>query len=317
MEKLPKISVIIPLYNCENEIKKCLKSIINQSYKNLEILVVNDASTDKSKETVEKLIDSDNRIRLINLQKNAGAGNARNIGLDNATGELIAFIDSDDWIDTNFYNILYDNMRKYNSDIAVAGILNEYEYKSKSEIRYKYEYDNCLDNFFALELLSRSINQDIYITPIVNNKLYKKELFLKHNIKYDKTSLYEDDAITFWLLYYAKKVSITSKTNYHYLQRENSLVHTFNKKHIDDLFENHKRMMNIIEEKKLYDIKETAQKYFKKTLFAMLDRLVELVPNKIQQREFIEYLLNKFPTAVDLLLVIDAIDFINMKEFRN
>ena len=76
-------------------------------------------------------------------------------------------------------------------------------------------------------------------------------------------------------------------------------------------------MMNIIEEKKLYDIKETAQKYFKKTLFAMLDRLVELVPNKIQQREFIEYLLNKFPTAVDLLLVIDAIDFINMKEFRN
>ncbi len=83
------------------------------------------------------------------------------------------------------------------------------------------------------------------------------------------------------------------------------------------MFENHKRMMNIIEEKKLYDIKETAQKYFKKTLFAMLDRLVELVPNKIQQREFIEYLLNKFPTAVDLLLVIDAIDFINMKEFRN
>ena len=107
-----KISVIIPVYNVEKYLDKCIMSVINQSYKNLEIIIVDDGSTDNSRVLCDKYAKIDNRIKVFH-KKNGGLSDARNFGLKHATGEFIAFLDSDDWVDKDLYKILYDNIFKY------------------------------------------------------------------------------------------------------------------------------------------------------------------------------------------------------------
>ena len=119
--KKPKISIIIPAYNVEKYIGECLLSIIKQTFKELEIIIINDGSTDRTEEII-KLFKKDKRIVIIN-QKNKKQGGARNTGLKIAKGEYIGFIDSDDWIEHNYYEELYKAILKYNADIAVTNIL--------------------------------------------------------------------------------------------------------------------------------------------------------------------------------------------------
>ena len=114
---MAKISVIIPVYNCEKFIEKCLQSLVNQTLTDIEIILVNDGSTDNSQKIIEKF--SDTRIKLIN-KKNGGQSSARNVGLDVANGEYIGFIDSDDWVDSDFFEKLYNTAKKYNADISIS-----------------------------------------------------------------------------------------------------------------------------------------------------------------------------------------------------
>ena len=125
---MPKISVIIPVYNVERFLKKCLESVINQTLSDLEIICINDGSTDKSLSILNSFAQKDNRIIVIN-QDNQGQSCARNAGLSIATGKYIGFVDSDDWIDLDFYEKLYNTAKKYNADIAAAGIKRLRTYK--------------------------------------------------------------------------------------------------------------------------------------------------------------------------------------------
>ncbi len=121
---MSKISVIIPAYNSEKYIERCLNSIINQSYRNIEIIVVDDCSTDTTSYIIQKFCKLDNRIRHIKLPANKGVGYARNIGIKNATGEYLGFVDSDDWIDSNMYSNLIEACQTNNTDIALCSIVN-------------------------------------------------------------------------------------------------------------------------------------------------------------------------------------------------
>ena len=113
-----KVSVIVPIYNVENYLKKCLDSIINQTLKDIEIICINDCSTDSSKDIVLEYIQKDKRIKLINHEENQGLGFARNTGFDNSSAEYISFIDSDDFISNDYIEHLYDTAVKYNADIV-------------------------------------------------------------------------------------------------------------------------------------------------------------------------------------------------------
>lgn len=177
MEEL--ISIIIPVYNVELYICECLESVINQTYKKLEIIIIDDGSTDKSAEICKNYLKKDNRIRLIS-QKNSGVSAARNLGIEFANGEYITFIDSDDYIDVNYIKCMYENIKKNKCDIVVCG-LQDFEYNNKFTKKSKKfkKILNCND-FFA------EMFREKFLYAVVWAKLYKKDLIkgLKFDSKY-------------------------------------------------------------------------------------------------------------------------------------
>ena len=132
------VSVIIPAYNVEKYIAKCLDSLINQSLKDIEIIIIDDGSTDKTPFIIKDYANQDKRIKVI-AQTNQKQGAARNRGLEAASGEYIGFVDADDWVDLNYFEKLYETAKKYNSDIALATNIRIGSKKTKKRINIKYE----------------------------------------------------------------------------------------------------------------------------------------------------------------------------------
>ena len=196
-----KISVIIPVYNAEKTIKKCLNSVIEQSYQNLEIICVNDGSTDKSLD----IIKTYKNITIINNKKNKGIGYSRNIGIKKATGDYISFIDSDDYIDKDMYKIL-SNMLKNNEDLII------FNYKRiKNNILTDNEYKFVNQNTTLAD--SPNIILDINLSPW--NKLYKRELL--ENIFFPEDLKYEDAIFVTKAYNNAKSIKIIDNKLYNYV----------------------------------------------------------------------------------------------------
>ena len=208
------ISVIIPVYNVEKYIKKCLNSVINQTYKNLEIILVDDGSTDNSREICDNYARQDNRIKVIH-KKNGGLSSARNEALKIATGFYIGFVDSDDYIEPDMYQVLYNLIKKNNADISMVSFYEETHDKVLKEKNSKklYLYEN-LD--ILKELL---INKNLQNT--VWNKLYSKKLF--ETIRFPTGKNYEDIGTTYFLFEKSKKLVYLEIPKYHHLTRIDSI----------------------------------------------------------------------------------------------
>lgn len=222
---MEKISVIIPVYNVKKYLKRCLDSVINQTYKNIEIILVNDGSTDNSLKICEDYQKKDKRIIIIN-QKNSGLSAARNKGLDIAKGKYICFIDSDDYVTCDYVFYLYKLIKKDNFDFSACStkliINNIYTDNYDEEIIYE------LDPKEALKLLLDNNNK---ITLSAWGKLYKKEIF--KNIKYPVGKIYEDIETTGNIILNSKKIIYSTAPKYNYCIRNDSIS---NKKYnINDL----------------------------------------------------------------------------------
>ena len=255
MEEL--ISVIVPIYNVEKYLNKCIESIINQSYSNLEIILVDDGSKDSSGIMCDSYILKDKRIKVIH-KENGGLSDARNVGLDKAKGEYIVFIDSDDWIDEKMIEILYNIVKKNNSDISICDYFLAYN----EEIQTQKE-DIEVINLSNIEALKKIYDKDLGVCMIVAwNKLYKRNLF-KDDIRYPYGKIHEDEFTTYKLLYKAEKISYTNQKMYYYRQRENSITSSFNKKRLDCLEafdERVKYMKYIVKNEYLY--RKTLREYY-------------------------------------------------------
>ena len=206
---MPKISIIIPIYNAENYLKRCLNSVINQTLKDIEIICINDCSKDNSLEILKEYSKKDNRIKIINLKENKGESKARNIGLDNTNSEYIAFLDNDDEIDLDFYEKLYNKAIKTISDIVKAGV---------DIINYdkKHQKDN-------LNELIKQNNSKLYFTHYWWSAIYKSSLIKENNIKFlEKYEIGEDILFLNQAILNCKKLEIIDNTYYHYHKRENS-----------------------------------------------------------------------------------------------
>lgn len=224
------ISVIIPVYNVEKYLEKCVDSVKKQTYDNIEIILVDDGSTDKSGEICDIIANGDNRVKVIH-KKNGGLSDARNAGIKIANGELIGFVDSDDYICQDMYMDLYLILKKDDSDISICDFVKikenddnkEYCVKNKNINFYKYNKIEALNELLKNEK----------ITNHAWNKLYKKSLF--DNIKYPVGKNMEDMATTYLLFEKANRISYIEKTEYFYLERANSILGNVNKKLIYDL----------------------------------------------------------------------------------
>lgn len=206
------ISVIIPVYNVEKYLKECVDSIITQSYKNLEIILVDDGSTDRSGNICEQLSKSDKRISVIH-KSNGGLSSARNAGIEASSGNYYMFIDSDDYIKEDMVEHLYRLMIKSDCDMTICNMIRFYD---NGEIKFLYKVNEdelCLENLDRFETLAQ---------PSVCNKMFKKYLF--NNVRFPEGKYYEDTYVYHELTYNAKKIGLVDYDGYWYRLRINSIL---------------------------------------------------------------------------------------------
>ena len=316
MENKPKISVIIPVYNTEEYVERCLETVLNQSYNNIEIIIVNDGSNDLSHNIISKIIQNHQNINYIQLEHNIGVGNARNCGIQNAHGEYIGFVDSDDWVDSSFYEQLLNSILSYNADIAVAGIRTEIEDVSHPRNRYTYPKPSVLQGKFALHALVNMYNSDIKITPIVNNKLYKKSLIRDNHILFDKSRRAQDNYFSFMALMYSSRTVLVNNTFYHYYQRPSSITHDVSNGYIDDYIYVLTDLKQTLENRKMFD--EYSQEFtacVMRCFNAMINNLFSQEQDSRTQKKRIIYILKKMSDVLPWSILIEKIDIERFRRF--
>lgn len=264
------ISVVIPVYNVEQYLPKCIESIMNQTYKNLEIILVNDGSTDGSQKICEEYKSIDNRIKIIN-KENGGLSDARNVGIDNSSGNYITFIDSDDYIDDDYVYTLYKSLISYNADMSIA---------SHKIIYPKRIIDKATDEKFCAN--SKKVLEKILYDEGIDlsawGKLYKKSLF--NNIKFPKGRLFEDSATTYRLIDESKKIAVNSKSVYNYVIRKNSISNEMFSEKKMDLITSTMEMTEFIK-KKYPELEKGCER---RLMYAYLSTLTQLAKAKAKEK---------------------------------
>lgn len=209
------ISIIVPIYDVEPFLEKCIISLVNQTYKELEIILVDDGSPDKCGDICDKWAKKDSRIRVIH-KKNGGLSDARNMGIELSHGKYIAFVDSDDWIDLNYYEILHTQLSNNKASIVASGVA--LSYKDHEDI-LKY---NSKPGLYTSEEALQTIQNNEGFLAVAWNKLYLKELF--QNIRYPFGIIHEDEFVTYRLISKASKLVLCPDVLYHYRQRKGSIM---------------------------------------------------------------------------------------------
>ena len=224
-----KVSVIVPVYNTEKYLQKCLNSLINQTLKDIEIICINDGSTDNSENIIRMFAKEDSRIKLIN-QENKKQGAARNAGMKIATGEYIGFVDSDDYVDLNYFERLYQTAKNNDSDIALATNVRvgKNKFKKRLNIEHIEKYTELQDK---LDVCQQWKNE------CPTNKIYRKSYLDANNILWPEGIYCEDKLFTIKAVYYANSIVTVPKVFYYYFENPNSTVNTYSR--------HHKRQFNI------------------------------------------------------------------------
>lgn len=225
----PLISVIIPVYNVEQYLRRCVDSVIAQSYSNIEIILIDDGSTDKSGEICDEIGKTDDRI-IVYHKENGGVSRARNYGIDRAKGEYIGFVDSDDFIAVDMYEYLYKLISENDSKIAICGAA---DYYSDDSIVYPpHRTEKKVHNIEAIRMMLESE------TPMyVVNKLFAREVF--KDIRFEPDMIYEDALILLDLFKHADNVAVSSDTKYYYYRRPGSLSSAKYSEKIHDIVKAH------------------------------------------------------------------------------
>lgn len=230
----PLISVIVPIYNVEDYLDRCVESIVNQTYRNLEVILVDDGSPDNCPKICDKWADKDNRIKVVH-KENGGLSDARNAGMAFATGDVVSFIDSDDWIELNMYETMLNQMEKDDSDIVSCGV--KWVEEDGTVIRdITVSKNEVLNTHSAMKEL---INDNKF-KQHVWNKIYKYDLI--KNIPFEKGKYHEDVFWSYQIVGLAEKISVVIASFYYYVQRSNSIMgEGFSAKRLDALVANRLR----------------------------------------------------------------------------
>lgn len=215
-----KVSIIVPVYNVEEYLDKCLNSLVNQTLKDIEIIVVNDGTKDNSQDIIDKYVSNYPKLVKSYIKENGGLSSARNYGLKFASGEYIAFVDSDDYVELDMYEKMYNKAKKENLDIVVCDTINFYDDRMvylKSNLNYS---NDVIKNY-------------IISPPMAPIRLYKRNIF--NNQEFEEGIYYEDLNFTPSLVNITKNIGFIDNTYYYYRQRNDSIMHQtkFNSKLLD------------------------------------------------------------------------------------
>ena len=221
------ISIIVPIYNVENYLEKCIESILNQTYKNIEIILIDDGSKDNSKNICKKYVDYDNRVKYY-YKENGGLSSARNYGIEKSKGNYLMFIDSDDYIDSDMVEKLYDAIIKNNVDISCGGKYLEFTYETK--------VINTSGDFFSNreDTLKRILKVDNVDTSCCD-KLFSSKLF--EQIRFPEGRLFEDLGTLYKIIDISDGLYHIHFPFYHYRKHDNSIINSkFNPKKLDSIY---------------------------------------------------------------------------------
>lgn len=210
-----KVSVIVPIYNVEKYLEKCINSLLSQTLEDIQIILVNDGSKDNSG-NIAKEYEKNNKDRVIYVEKeNGGLSDARNYGLKYATGDFIAFLDSDDYIEKNAYEEMYNKAIEENADYVECDFI--WEFPNKIRVDKQYPYKN------KKEMLS-------FVRVVAWNKLIKRQLIIDNNLEFPKGLRYEDVEFTYKLIPFINKFAYVDKPFIHYVQRKGSIANVQNER---------------------------------------------------------------------------------------
>lgn len=252
------ITIVVPVYNVERYVEKCLDSIIKQTYQNIEVLVINDGSTDNSLEIIKEFSKRDNRV-LIFTKENGGLSDARNYGLDRAQGKYILFIDSDDYIESDMVNKMYSEALMNDADLVYC------------DIKYVFENESSppfIVTGFRQNIEGDSVVKGLLSVPSAWNKLYKKSLFDQTDVRYPNGLWYEDIPTTFRLLPTIKKIGYVNEPFVNYLQRDGSIMSS----KYDDRMLHIYEVFNIVNT--YYKEIDIFDKYYVELEFAFIEHII-------------------------------------------
>ena len=281
---MPKVSVIVPIYNVEKYLEKCINSLLSQTLEDIQIILVNDGSKDNSG-NIAKEYEKNNKNRVIYVEKeNGGLSDARNYGLKYATGDFIAFLDSDDYIEKNDYEEMYNKAIEENADYVECDFI--WEFPNKIRVDKQYPYKN------KKEMLS-------FVRVVAWNKLIKRQLITDNNLEFPKGLRYEDVEFTYKLIPFINKFAYVDKPFIHYVQREGSIANVQNERTaeiftvLDNVIEFYKKN-NIYEEYR----NELEYNYARYLLCSSLKRMCKIKDKSIREKlltESWERLNSNFP----------------------
>lgn len=267
---MPKVSVIVPIYNVEKYLEKCINSLLSQTLEDIQIILVNDGSKDNSG-NIAKEYEKNNKDRVIYVEKeNGGLSDARNYGLKYATGDFIAFLDSDDYIEKNAYEEMYNKAIEENADYVECDFI--WEFPNKIRVDKQYPYKN------KKEMLS-------FVRVVAWNKLIKRQLITDNNLEFPKGLRYEDIEFTYKLIPFVNKFAYVDKPFIHYVQREGSIANVQNERTaeiftvLDNVIEFYKKN-NIYEEYR----DELEYNYARYLLCSSLKRMCKIKDKTIRKR---------------------------------
>lgn len=258
MENKIKISVIVPAYNVEKYIEKTLRSIMEQTLKDIEIIVINDGSKDSTLSIIKKIMLEDNRIVLID-KKNGGVSQARNDGIKIAKGEYISFIDGDDWIEKDFFEDCYKYGVENKLDMIACDMSLDYIRKNRSKFRFEFKTDKIIS---GKEYLDFYYDNDVIRG--VANKIIKKEIFIKNDLFFlEDVPSGEDMNLTIKLGYVISRVGKINKAYYHYIQYSQSVTKQDSSEKMLPYLLSFDELESFLERNKVENCKEEKKRLYK------------------------------------------------------
>ncbi|UNL46187.1 glycosyltransferase [Lactobacillus amylovorus] len=274
-----KVSIIVPVYNVDKYVEECIISLVHQTYRNIEIILVDDGSLDKSGKICDKWSQKDRRIKVIH-KKNGGLSDARNVGIKKATGNYLAFVDGDDWVSINFIEKMLNSLIKYDADMAIckfARIFSDGSVNINSHNPHKIELLNRKEFFVKL-------TEDTEITNHIWRKIYKKELF--NNTAFPIGKNFEDIYLMPELVKKCQKIINLPDIEYYYRQNDEGIVKNINLKNVTDHFEaNIKEDNSIIKQEP--ELKKYVQTWHVIKDFGLLEDL-KFVKTNLKDIEFLK-----------------------------
>lgn len=266
---MDKVSIVVAVYNAEKTLNKCIESLLNQTYKNIEIILVNDCSKDNSLDICTEYSKTNDNVKVISNERNSGVSATRNNGINNSTGEYICFVDSDDYVESNYIEVLYYYYQKCNT-VPICGFVYHDEYNHAKPVKYSWSGNEelvSLGEAFRLK-------SELYLTALWN-KLFDRRLIVEKNIRFD-TNISVGEDLRFSIEYFDKnnisEVYVLKKPLYHCMKLSgNSLISGF----VDD-FDREKKSLLLI--KNLANkYKENVDKEYEKAIEQVKTSMIYLI----------------------------------------